>query len=332
MSIISAILSACATQPSGKIPVYDDYHFTIEDAIKLRSNTFKMKKFSLADAPAPLMAYITSYDLDFPDTEYYAGYFEHSGTSLFGQVFRPPSSVHTIFFIHGYLDHSGLNYRLLSWLLGRGYTVAMFDLPGHGLSNGERAMIDDFASYGLAAKAFIKACDNIVPPEYSLMGHSTGCAAWIEYARLTGDTEPDYYFIAPIIRSFLWDLSQFGLTISSPFADKVFRIYNGSSHDKQLMEFMKKYDVLQEREIPYGWAYAVREYYQRLKNTTIEFEQLIVFQGKKDTIVDWAYNIPFILENFTGVKVHYFRKAMHCIHYEKPAIYNRFLASLKRYL
>jgi hypothetical protein len=53
----------------------------------------------------------------------------------------------TVIIVHGYLDHSGLYGRLIRWSLEQNYNVICFDLPGHGLSSGEPANIDSFATY-----------------------------------------------------------------------------------------------------------------------------------------------------------------------------------------
>ena len=50
--------------------------------------------------------------------------------------------------LHGYFDHSGLYGKMIEYGLSRGCNVLIFDLPGHGLSTGEAAVIDDFAAYG----------------------------------------------------------------------------------------------------------------------------------------------------------------------------------------
>ncbi|MEB3734885.1 alpha/beta hydrolase [Halopseudomonas pachastrellae] len=43
--------------------------------------------------------------------------------------------------------HMGLYRHLIQWGAGAAYAVLAFDLPGHGLSSGERASIDCFLRY-----------------------------------------------------------------------------------------------------------------------------------------------------------------------------------------
>ena len=52
--------------------------------------------------------------------------------------------------------------RMAEYLLEQGYAVVMFDLPGHGLSEGKRASIDDFSQYGCALSDFLAVIENHV--------------------------------------------------------------------------------------------------------------------------------------------------------------------------
>ncbi len=58
-----------------------------------------------------------------------------------------PQPVATMFMFHGFYDHMGLYRHVVDWALDQGFVVIACDLPGHGLSSGARASIDDFAVY-----------------------------------------------------------------------------------------------------------------------------------------------------------------------------------------
>ena len=74
---------------------------------------------------------------------YSAGTFDSAGFRIFCQYFCVSRDAcrGTVFVLHGYYDHGGLYGTLLRYLLHKGYGVVLFDLPGHGLSSGDRAAI-----------------------------------------------------------------------------------------------------------------------------------------------------------------------------------------------
>ena len=75
------------------------------------------------------------------------GRFEVEGFEVVAQVWWPQSPVATMFMFHGFYDHMGLYRHVVKWALEQGFVVIACDLPGHGLSSGVRASIDDFAVY-----------------------------------------------------------------------------------------------------------------------------------------------------------------------------------------
>ena len=132
--------------------------------------------------PAGLQDYLHFYDLDFsqryPGAQYNAGTIQSGQFSLFTQRWLLPNARANLLLVHGYFDHAGIYDKLIDYGLSRGCSVLIFDLPGHGLSTGERAVIDDFADYGRAVNAVIGGARLPPLPLYAL-GQSTGCAALI---------------------------------------------------------------------------------------------------------------------------------------------------------
>jgi alpha-beta hydrolase superfamily lysophospholipase len=49
--------------------------------------------------------------------------------------------------LHGYLEHSGIYQPIIKEILEQGFSVITYDLPGHGLSNGSPASIQNFDHY-----------------------------------------------------------------------------------------------------------------------------------------------------------------------------------------
>lgn len=108
----------------------------------------------LADAQplsAAAQAYQRFYGLDLParTTPFTSRLGSlRSGTFIIvSQLWLPQNPVATLFLFHGFYDHMGLYRNVIDWALDRGFAVISCDLPGHGLSSGERASIEDFAEY-----------------------------------------------------------------------------------------------------------------------------------------------------------------------------------------
>jgi len=109
------------------------------------------------DRPAGLSAieqqYCQFYGIDlaheFEDLVHSFGYVEVADWRLATHFYRPRKSLSrgTFLLQHGYFDHSGLYGHLIRFCLSRNYSLIIYDLPGHGLSTGARATINDFRDY-----------------------------------------------------------------------------------------------------------------------------------------------------------------------------------------
>ena len=104
------------------------------------------------------MDYFSHYglDCDGADTQHWFGSFESAGFTLAAHLFQPAQYTSTVVLFHGYLNHSGQFRHLIRCLLDNQYAVAVFDLPGHGLSSGEIAEIDSFDQYITVTQSFIQ--------------------------------------------------------------------------------------------------------------------------------------------------------------------------------
>lgn len=88
----------------------------------------------------------------------------------------------SIFGTHGYSEHSGRYFHVAEFWNSKAYNFAMLDLPGHGLSEGRRANIDDFQDYVRSMEAFYEKLRELVmdPPSF-LFGHSLGGLVGIRF-------------------------------------------------------------------------------------------------------------------------------------------------------
>jgi len=101
----------------------------------------------------------------------------------------PAPRAAAVVFLHGFGEHSGLYHRLGNTLNASGIELWALDEIGHGLTEGERAVIasiDDLVENGRRLTALAEAAG---PAPVWLAGHSLGSAA----AAVSGARDPGRY-------------------------------------------------------------------------------------------------------------------------------------------
>ena len=100
------------------------------------------------------LRYAGYYGIDFtPVASQHLGLVRIDGFDLAMQVWKPSKPRGSLLILHGYYDHMGLYKHLIRWALRHDLAVLALDLPGHGLSSGERASIDCFLPAGPGCSA-----------------------------------------------------------------------------------------------------------------------------------------------------------------------------------
>ena len=158
-----------------------------------------------------LDAYLDYYKLRFDKAAHH-----HCGFMPLGE-FRIPvhywrnqgSSRGTALMVHGYYDHVGLYTSLISFCLSQGLDVVAFDLPGHGLADGEPAAIRDFQLYDDVFTQLLTQVQAHTAAPLFAFGQSTGGAILVNYLlkhRITPGQSPfrDIFLLAPLIRPRGW--------------------------------------------------------------------------------------------------------------------------------
>ena len=249
-----------------------------------------------------------------------AGTFVSGGRSLAAQVFSPKAARGTVIVCHGYYDHAGVWKHAIRHLVRDGYTVAVYDQPGHGLSPGTRASIGDFGEYTAALGDFVAICTNNLPPPYHLVAHSMGCAAAIDYLQRTPESPlARVVLTAPLVRSVAWNLSGFGRTVSRSFLDSVPRKFRRNSSDRTFLAFHAR-DPLQTRTVPMQWVSAHRAWVERLLETAPCRTPVKIIQGTADTTVSWRYNLRLLKKKFPAADITEIKKAKHQLINESPEL------------
>ncbi|MBD3305183.1 alpha/beta fold hydrolase [candidate division KSB3 bacterium] len=278
-------------------------------------------------------AYYKYYDLDFAQTRHVFGTFRSGNYLLAAQVFYPEQPRGTLFLLHGYLDHTGVLTHLIQYGLEQQFVVAVYDLPGHGLSTGTRASIASFSEYAAVFDDFVQLCEAHVPRPYRLISHSTGSAIALEYfvQSPTPHRFQDLVFLAPLVRYTNWHLSKIAYTLGKPLGvETVPRLVRQTSCDQVFLEFLR-HDPLQISRVPLEWVGALFAWNARMQEITPLSLAVLVIQGTDDRIVDWEYNIPFLQEKLVGMTVQWIEHARHQLANETPFFRTRVFQSITTY-
>ena len=195
-------------------------------------------------------------------------------------VFQPAKeSRGTLLFLHGYMAHAGDFAYTLAWFTSRGWTVVTLDLPGHGLSQGRRADIDDFGDYGDAVAVWLKwVFAQGWPGPRVLLAHSLGAAASLEALRRPGALVPDkIVFCSPLLRTDWYPALWFADFLVGGWFPSVPGIFGWDGY-------------LDGYAASVHWFHALGSWLSALDRQTPLELPLSVYCGDRDSVVDAAWN------------------------------------------
>lgn len=249
------------------------------------------------------------------DVELCVGFVETENFRLWAQVWSPQKPRGTAFVVHGYFDHLGLYRHLLERLLGQGWRVVLWDLPGHGLSSGPRATIDDFEEYGACLQALQRqlAEDGMAPRPWIGVGQSTGAAILATDALGRGKAAPwqALVLLAPLVRPWGWPQSSWLHRLASPFIRSIPRKYRANSTDADFATFLREGDPLQPDRLTLTWVAAMRRWMAHLLALPASDLPVLILQGEQDLTVDWQWNLEVLIRKFPNARVHRHPEARH---------------------
>ena len=257
-----------------------------------------------------LKGYQALYGLNQLDAQYWQGYLDVSKFRIHIQVFAPHDQENikgTVWLIHGYLEHSGIYQPIIKEILEQGFSVLTYDLPGHGLSNGTIAGIDDFNDYQdvlLQIKDYVEEAQQLPKPWLGI-GQSTGGAIWmhhiLEYAERRKNPMVDrVLLLSPLVKpaKSAWWHNSIGLGLVRRIKRQVPRHFKRNNHNPEFLRFVRLQDPLQPRTMSMNWILAMAKW-------TVEMEQrpacripVWLAQGALDQTVDWRYNIEYVRRQF----------------------------------
>ncbi len=264
--------------------------------------------------------YFQYYDIDLensiPGVSHCLGYVSSNSYRIACHLYTKPEAKGSVFLLHGYYDHVGLFRHVIRFFLEQGYNVLAYDLPGHGLSSGKPATIEDFETYRLVLEDLMNYCDPILPKPWLAYGQSTGCAIITELLNHQTKNKMPLRFeqvilSAPLVRPWLWRLSRFQLYLARPFLRQIPRKFKDNCRDETFLDKAHN-DPLAPKILPTQWVSALDRWIRRIESSTTQIAiSPLVIQGTNDTTVDGQYNIEAISKLYKSPQVLWLDGARH---------------------
>jgi alpha-beta hydrolase superfamily lysophospholipase len=239
-----------------------------------------------------------------------------------------PASGGTAFVVHGYFDHVGLYGHLIRHLLGRGLNVVAFDLPGHGLSDGERVTIASFDHYVEVFEALLDAADGLPRPWHGV-GQSTGGAIVLHHLlRAAEHPFAGVALLAPLVHPRRWGINRLIYLAARRWRRQIPREFVANSGDPAFLEFVAHRDPLQARHLPLEWIGAMKRWTEELHELPPSNRAASVIQGDADTTLDWRYNLRLLRKKLPNGRFHLLPGARHHLVNETAPIREQVFAAL----
>ncbi|MGH8384414.1 MAG: alpha/beta hydrolase [Pseudomonas sp.] len=280
-------------------------------------------------------AYQRFYGLDFSarNVRSRLGRFQVDGYELVSQVWWPVQAKATLFVFHGFYDHTGLYRHVIEWALDQGFAVIACDLPGHGLSSGERASIKDFSEYQDAMQGLFAEAQSLdLPQPWHLCGQSTGGAIVIDHVLHAGASSPaqgQVILLAPLVRPRAWGWSQLSYYLLSPFVKAIARRFSENTNDPAFLPFLQA-DPLQPLRLPTAWVGALARWIKRIEAAPASSRRPLVVQGEADMTVDWQHNLEVLRAKFDRPQVLMLPEARHHLANEVPVLRGEYFGFLSK--
>jgi len=217
----------------------------------------------------------------------------------------------TVFIVHGYRAHSGHFAEQAHVFTQAGWMVCLMDLPGHGLSSGERYAISDFEVYGQTVlNVWRELClQGWIDPKSAkiFLGHSTGGTALSQLmgflaSQAAAPVLPDKYVPdALVLGAPLFALrgQNFRVRLNRMISSESLTIPDfllvpgwydeGYSCNPAFKNFMLFGDPMHLPLYNPTWLSSFYRWYEQNHDTTLSFSiPVLLLQGTNDSVVDWS--------------------------------------------
>jgi lysophospholipase len=280
----------------------------------------------VADHPFVLQQYWQHYHLlDLIQGPYFFGLQTVTAFDIALHVWKPVNARATLWVMHGYFDHVGLFQHVIRWALAQQMAVVAFDLPGHGLSSGEPAVIEDFTQYREILKALLDQLQPVLPQPSYVVGQSTGGAIIIDtllnppYAPADSPWQK-VVLLAPLVRPVAWRSVNMSYLLVKPFSEFVPRTFNGNTNDPQFLAFLENNEPLQAKVISARWVGAMIRWANKIEKAAPSLISPCIIQGDWDQTVDYVFNLSLLQRQFHQPSIHMLTGAYHHLVNESEAI------------
>lgn len=289
------------------------------DPAAVRSALRPLEFSGLSVASGAEIDYFAYYGIDFenrvPGVTHHFGTLAANGFAIACHFYEQRRSRGTCVLLHGYFDHAGLYAHLIEHCLRQRYSVLIWDLPGHGLSDGPQASIHDFEDYTDVLAAVLEHHRERLPAPLVAIGQSTGAAVLMSWAFRKCHTAAECPFerialLAPLVRPARWRSVRLLHTVLRPFRNGVRRQFMENSSDQRFLDFVRA-DPLQSTVLPIRWVSAMRDWVREFREHPVTDFAPLVVQGTADDTVDWRWNLAMIRQKFPRAEVRMLEGARH---------------------
>lgn len=297
-----------------------------------------MDGISHANPLVPL--YLGFYRLDFaaqyPGLVHAMGRVTAAGFRIATHYWLPPRARGTLLVVHGYYDHVGIYDKVIAFALAQGLAVIAFDLPGHGLSSGERAAIDSFDQYGDVLESILLRAQSRLPSPWFALGQSTGGSVllnhlWRYEARRPQPLLGPTALCAPLILPRGWTRGRWLYMLIHRFVRQLPRGPSRSSHDENFIRFLDEEDCLQSRHLSVRWVGAMKNWDAQFQQWQPLEKSLLILQGTDDQTVAWRYNLNQLERKLPRATVKFIEGAGHQLVNERDDFREQVFVTLRDY-
>lgn len=288
-----------------------------------------------------VQAYLDFYRINFtqtlPAVEHGFGALDTGGFRIATHYWLPKTAKGTLIVMHGYYDHVGIFDKAIRFGLDNGLAVLAFDLPGHGLSSGERVAIDSFDQYADVLNAVLKAAQMLLPSPYYALGQSTGGSVLLNYlwrydAARTAPLLGRIALCAPLVLPRGWRYSgRFLYALVHRFIKRLPRGPSRSSHDADFNRFVDEQDCLQSPTLSVRWVGAMKAWDQQFRHFPSLDKSVLVIQGTEDVTVAWRYNLQQIQRALPNARLEMIPGAGHQLVNEADALRAPIFTAINRH-